>query len=234
MADSLQRKRTLWDWLHLLLPSTVLLLGIIWLSIQQDLLYQQTNQQQRNTALQVAQAQQQNTILMSYQASITDMMLHNNLRDAKELSTEHLVAQVKTAETLYQLGPDGKGALMRFLYETKLINNDTPIISLRELDVHGANMRNLDLRDTYIFGADMHGADARGINLSYANLDYVNFSTANLIGADLHGSDMKNINLSGADLSGANLKDVTNLSQEQLAKVKSLVGTIMPDGSTHH
>ncbi|MBO0781535.1 MAG: pentapeptide repeat-containing protein [Ktedonobacteraceae bacterium] len=235
MADAPQRSnRTFWDWLHLLLPSVILLLGITWLSVQQGLLAQQTNDQQRATALQIAHAQQQASILMAYQESITDMLLHNDLLHARQTSIERLVAQIKTAEVLRQLDGDGKGALLRFLYETKLINNDTPIISLRELDAHGANLRNVDLRDTNLFGIDLHSADVRGANLSFAAMSYVNLTGANLAGSDLHGSDMRNANLSGANLSGANLKDVTNLTQEQLAKVKTLSGAIMLDGSIHH
>ncbi|MBE3558714.1 MAG: pentapeptide repeat-containing protein [Ktedonobacteraceae bacterium] len=210
--------RTGFDWLRLLLPSLILIAGFTWLSIEQYQLNLQANRQQHDTALQVAADQQQQAILSNYEARITDMMLHDGLRESKSPSTQQLVARTETGSTLRQLNSNGKGALLRFLYETKLISNDTPIINLRELDAHNANLHNLDLRDTNLSGLDLHGADARGSNLSYAELQYANLSNADLSGADLHGCDLRQANLAGANLSGANLKDVTNLTQQQLAQ----------------
>jgi uncharacterized protein YjbI with pentapeptide repeats len=160
-------------------------------------------------------------------------MLHDGLRTSQPSSTVALVAEVDTATALRQLAPAGKGNLLRFLYETALINNDTHVIGLSELDAHNANLVNIDLRDTYLFGLDLHGSDMRGVNLSYATLNYVSLANTNLAGADLHGSDMRDTDLTGANLSGANLKDVTELTSAQLAKAKSLTGTTMPDGSLH-
>jgi uncharacterized protein YjbI with pentapeptide repeats len=62
-------------------------------------------------------------------------------------------------------------------------------------------------------------------NLSGANLSGADLSGANLRGADLRGADLSKANLSKADLTDAIVND------EQLSKAKSLVGTIMPDGS---
>jgi uncharacterized protein YjbI with pentapeptide repeats len=225
--------RSLWDWLQLLLVPIILIAGIGWLSIQQSQSNLQLSRQQHDTNLQVADAQQQTSILSTYQSSISDLMLHDGLRTSKPSSTVQLVANVETATALRQLEPTDKGNLLRFLYETALINNDTHVIDLSELDAHNANLNNIDLRDTYLFGLDMHGSDMRGVNLSYATLNYVNMANSNLAGADLHGSDMRDSNLTGANLSGANLKDVTELTNAQLAKAKSLTGATMPDGTLH-
>jgi uncharacterized protein YjbI with pentapeptide repeats len=225
--------RTLWDWLHLLLVPVILIAGFGWLSIQQAQSNLQLSRQQHDTTLQIADAQQQATTLSNYEASISDMMLHDGLRTSQPHSTVALVAEVDTATTLRQLEPAGKGSLLRFLYETALINNDTHVIGLSELDAHNANLVNIDLRDTYLFGLDMHGSDMRGVNLSFATLNYVSLANSNLAGADLQGSDMRDTDLTGANLSGANLKDVTELTSAQLAKAKSLTGATMPDGTLH-
>jgi uncharacterized protein YjbI with pentapeptide repeats len=225
--------RTLWDWLHLLLVPVILIAGFGWLSIQQAQSNLQLSRQQHDTTLQIADAQQQATILSNYEASISDMMLHDGLRTSQPHSTVALVAEVDTATTLRQLEPAGKGSLLRFLYETALINNDTHVIGLSELDAHNANLVNIDLRDTYLFGLDMHGSDMRGVNLSFATLNYVSLANSNLAGAYLQGSDMRDTDLTGANLSGANLKDVTELTSAQLAKAKSLTGATMPDGTLH-
>lgn len=227
------RSRTQWDWLQLLLVPIILIAGIGWLSFQQAQSNLQLSRQQHNTALQIADTQQQGTILSSYESNIAEMMLHDGLRTSQPNSTVALVAEVNTATTLRQLEPAGKGNLLRFLYETALINNDTHVIGLSQLDAHNANLVNIDLRDTYLFGLDLHGSDMRGINLSYATLNYASLANTNLAGADLHGSDMRNTDLTGANLNGADLKDVTELTNAQLAKAKSLTGATMPDGSLH-
>jgi uncharacterized protein YjbI with pentapeptide repeats len=225
--------RTVWDWLQLLLVPVILIAGFGWLSFQQSQSNLQLSRQQHDTTLQLTDAQQQATILSTYESNISEMMLHDGLRTSQPSSTVALVAEVDTATTLRQLEPAGKGNLLRFLYETALINNDTHVIGLSQLDAHNANLVNVDLRDTYLFGLDLHGSNMRGVNLSYATLNYANLANTNLAGADLHGSDMRNIDLTGANLSGANLKDVTELTSAQLAKVKSLTGATMPDGTLH-
>jgi uncharacterized protein YjbI with pentapeptide repeats len=227
------RTRTLWDWLQLLLMPVILIAGFGWLSFQQSQLNLQLSRQEHDTTLQIADAQQQATILSNYEASISDMMLHDGLRTSQPNSTVALVAEVDTATALRQLEPAGKGNLLRFLYETALINNDTHVIELSELDAHNANLVNIDIRDTYLFGLDMHGSDMRGSNLSFATLNYTSLANSNLAGANLQGCDMRDTNLTGANLSGANLKDVTELTSAQLAKARSLTGATMPDGSLH-
>jgi uncharacterized protein YjbI with pentapeptide repeats len=93
-------------------------------------------------------------------------------------------------------------------------------------------------------GVDLSGVNLSGTHLQGVDLRYVNLTQANLSGAlikckslqnkphctNLSGVNLSGANLSGADLSGANLKGAT-VTQEQLAKAKSLQGTIMPDGS---
>jgi Pentapeptide repeats (8 copies) len=71
-------------------------------------------------------------------------------------------------------------------------------------------------------GANLSGADLSGANLSGADLD----------GADLDGADLFGTDLFGTDLSGANVQGAT-VTNEQLAKAKSLHDTTMPDGSKH-
>jgi uncharacterized protein YjbI with pentapeptide repeats len=100
-------------------------------------------------------------------------------------------------------------------------------------------------------GADLSGANLNGTHLQGVDLTKVNLTQANLSGAlirckslqvdsthrrsyctNLSGVNLSGADLSGADLSGANLKGAT-VTKKQLAKAKSLHGTIMPDGSIH-
>ena len=56
-------------------------------------------------------------------------------------------------------------------------------------------------------------------------------------GAGLNDADLSNANLSGADLSNANLSGANlkgaNVTEEQLAKCKSLEGATMPNGQKY-
>lgn len=93
--------------------------------------------------------------------------------------------------------------------------------NLSEADLSGANLSRSDLRSAELSGADLSGAnlsradlrrtdisgvDLRSANLSGADLRGANLSRANLSRADLSGANLRSANLSGADLSGANLR----------------------------
>jgi len=67
-----------------------------------------------------------------------------------------------------------------------------------------------DLRRLFLKNCDMRqialpGADMRGCNLSLSNLSGANLSGANLAGSDLEGADFTDADLTGADLSGTAL-----------------------------
>jgi uncharacterized protein YjbI with pentapeptide repeats len=227
---------TLWSWLQFPVLAMLLGAGIIWLNIQQSHLALQLSQQQHTTALQIAHDQQQEALLMNYMDTISDLLVHEKLLTARPANPPDLVvvvAETRTQEVLKQLDPDRKATLMRFLFATKLINNDHRIISMLDADVHNAHLRATDLRDTFLVGANLSGADLRGANLSYATLSYVNLSGANLAGADLHGSDLHNVDLARADLTGANLKDAFDLGDTLFTQARSLSGATMPDGTVH-
>src|SRR6266566_3720078 len=205
------RIKILWSWLQFPVLAMLLIAGIIWLNIQQSQLSLQLSQQQRATALQNAHDQQQEALLMNYMDTITNLIVHDKLLTARVANPPDavvVVAGARTREVLKKLDPDRKATLMRFLYETKLINNDHRIISMFGADLQHAHLRAIDLRDTYLAGA-------------------------NLAGADLHGSDMHNVDLTGADLTRANLKDAFDLGDTLFAKAKSLSGATMLDGTVH-
>lgn len=222
-------------WERLLLPviSIALVASIIWLGIQQNQNSVALSKQQREIALSTAADQQRETALLNYRDKIADLMVNAKLLQAHPTDASTLVANAYTSATLRKLDPDRKAELMRFLYQTKLISNDTRIISMTQDDVHGAHMANIDIRDTYLIGINLSGADLHGAILSDTILTFANLSGANLAKADFHASDMHNVNLTGANLAGANLRDALGLNETELAHVQSLVGAIMPDGSVH-
>ena len=78
------------------------------------------------------------------------------------------------------------------------LNEDS--ISLRGLDVPGADMEQIKLPE-----ADLRGADLKRTNLKRANLNAANLSEANLKGSDLSETNLKKANLLGANLEEAKL-----------------------------
>jgi len=70
--------------------------------------------------------------------------------------------------------------------------------NLRKVDLSGANLSKANLREANLRGANLFGADLRDADLYRANL-----SGAYLYGANLYGANLSVANLRGADLSGA-------------------------------
>jgi uncharacterized protein YjbI with pentapeptide repeats len=122
---------------------------------------------------------------------------------------------------------------MHLLYQTTLISNDVHVVRTTEMDLQGAHLSNIGLRDIYLVGANMGGADLHNANLSDATLIFADLHNANLAGTNLQATDLHNVNLAGANLAGANLKDAIGLTINQLSQVKTLAGATMPDGSVH-
>ncbi len=224
-----QQAASLWKWLQFPLLVFILVAGCIWLNVQQRQNYLALSRQQQE----IAADQQRAGLLTGYINSISDLLLYDDLLHAKPSDVKKLVADSRTKETLRALDPSRKASLMRFLYQTRLISNDVHVIDMAQVDLRGASMSGIDIRDTYLVGATMSGADLRNANLTFTTLVFTNLSGANLAGANLQASDMHNTNLSGANLAGANLKDAIGITNAQLAKAKSLAGATMPDGSKH-
>ncbi len=222
-----------WSWLQFFLLALILIGGLLALNIQQSLGINALGRQQHETAVQLAADQRHESQLASYIDSISNMLLHDNLLDSKAGDPTRLIANARTQEVLLALDPDRNATILRYLYTTKLINNDRRVIDMAQTDLRGAHLSAIDLRDTYLLGANMSGADLRKANLTFTMLIFTNLSGADLRGADLQASDLHNVNLNGANLAGANLKDAVGLSSQQLTQIKSLAGAIMPDGSKH-
>jgi uncharacterized protein YjbI with pentapeptide repeats len=109
------------------------------------------------------------------------------------------------------------------LRNTTLIETNLSSADLGRADLSNADLSNAHLKSVLLYKANLNGA----------NLSYTDLSAANLTGADLNSASLGGADLSQADLSQADLRGVQDLTQEQLAKAKSLIGATMPDGSKH-
>ncbi|HLO88147.1 MAG TPA: pentapeptide repeat-containing protein [Nostocaceae cyanobacterium] len=83
------------------------------------------------------------------------------------------------------------------------LNEDN--VSLRGLDVPGAELININLPRANLSAANLQGADLSNANLSHANLDNAKLSQAQLSAANLSHANLGFANLTQANLSSVNL-----------------------------
>lgn len=213
-------EKTLWDWLQLLIVPLVLAIGGFWLGQRQK-----TTEQRSTTDNQRAAA------LQAYINEMSELLLHEKLRESAEDDEVRTIARVRTLTVLRGLDSNRKASVIQFLHESGLIDKDKHIINLSGADLSGVNLFSANLREANFSGAnlneaalnvaDLSGANFSGANLSWANLFRANFSGANLNEADLLGADLRKANLNEADLRKArlyeaNLRDA-NLSGADLS-----------------
>jgi uncharacterized protein YjbI with pentapeptide repeats len=231
-------KRTLWDWLQLLIIPAVLAGGTIWFNRRQ----QQRDQQS-------AEQRAQDEALQAYLDHMSQLLADKErpLSSAQPDDNLSTMARARTLTALTRLDGDRKRSVLQFLFESGLIykyhsslnesglvESQHPIVSLSQADLSGAELSGVTLIGAYLGEADLSGADLSwasllqavlgGANLSKANLSEAwldnavlpgaNLSRANLSGAGLAeailgGGNLTHANLSGANLSGANLSGVS-------------------------
>ena len=206
--ETIVREKKLWDWLELLIIPAVLASGAALL----------TNARTRADR-EAAEDKQREDRLQTYHVRMTELLLRENdegLRESKPEDVIRDIARTLTLSTLRTLDGTRKGALLRFLHESQLIDvrregeeTENPIVNLED-----ANLAEADLRFTRLEGADLSLAYLRDADLTGANLQDANLTSAYLIGATLMGADLGGADLSLAYLRGANLQ-----------------GSIMPDGT---
>src|SRR5229473_2658239 len=114
-----QPGKVLWDWLNLLgvlaIPAVVGL-GAAWYTAQQGKVSERENtDNQRETALQ------------QYIDKMSELLLHEKLRDSAEEDEVRKIARVRTLTILARLDADRKASVIQFLYESGLIDKDTCI-----------------------------------------------------------------------------------------------------------
>jgi uncharacterized protein YjbI with pentapeptide repeats len=225
--------KTLWDWLQLLgvlAVPVVVGFGAVWFTTQQGKVADAENKDnQRETALQ------------AYIDKMSELLLHEKLRDSAEDDEVRKIARVRTLTILPGLDGNRKGSVIKFLYESGLIDKDKCIITLLGADLSDANLPRANLNHTNLAGttltrANLSGAKFENANLMFANLSgadlssaylgITNLLSANLTRANLSRAGLQLANLLGADLSGA-------IVTEQQLKEAGLEGATMPDGSIH-
>ncbi|MGP0070026.1 MAG: pentapeptide repeat-containing protein [Isosphaeraceae bacterium] len=221
-----QRYKTLWDWLGLLVIPAVLVVGGYWLTLRQESLTREIEDRRHDRFCQEA--------LQTYIDSIVELIFEKDLLDSSKDSAVRKVARVRTLTVLRVLDGARKGALLKFLHESKLISKDLAIIELmgadlREADLYDADLREADLREARLGKASLQkaclgGADLRGASLVEARLAWADLHAADLREAELFDANLNWADLQRADLHEANLVRAevryANLSGANLGQAK--------------
>src|SRR5260370_13869 len=189
-----------WDWLQLLVIPFVLAVGSYLFIYTASRNGQKAIQLRNQTERDIALDNQHETALQDYIDKLSELLLHEKLREATPEDEVRKIAHVRTLTVLPRLDKERKRSVLQFLHESGLIDKGSRIIDLRGADLSGANLGKANLS-----GANLSGFNLGGANLGGANLGGANLSRADLHGADLHGADLFGADLHGADLSGADL-----------------------------
>lgn len=182
--------------------------------------------QRNQTEREIAQDNQRETALQEYIDKISELLLRENLRKSQVKDEVQIIARVRTLTTLSRLDNVRKGILLKFLYESNLINGDedSAFINLRDADfcevvlsgqhlvginLAGAKLTKAVLRGTNLIGANLRGADLQGADLKHSYLSNANFGPLAITTTKVNGIPLVHMqcaNLAEANLEGADLE----------------------------
>jgi uncharacterized protein YjbI with pentapeptide repeats len=256
------RGMTVRDWLSIvgaLLIPVVIAAGTWGITWQQGKIEDKRAQAERDLAEQRAQDE----ALQDYLDQMSSLLLREGrpLREANGGYEERTLARARTLTVLEGMDPSGKRAVIQFLSEAFLIQDEgagMPVVSLEEADLSGAdlhfidlrgailwdtnlrdaNLRDAELSDAELNDADLHGANLRSVTVTINTLLYgvdlgeANLSRTLLTKASLQGSDLDEANLSRSYLMEANLND-TSLSNADLSGT-NLSDALLMDAKLFH
>jgi hypothetical protein len=177
---------------------------------------------QRRQDREIAQERNEEAELQTYFDRMSELMLTHALRTpstALHNSTASTIARARTLAVLRSIkSPVRKGSIVRFLYESELINKGDTAINLS-----GADLRKADLDRANLRWANLHKANLSEANLFEAILTDADLSSATMHKTTLCHADLQRTNLIftyliGADLRRAILSEKTNLGGTILDK----------------
>ncbi|HET6659539.1 MAG TPA: pentapeptide repeat-containing protein [Rubrobacter sp.] len=212
-------KKTLWDWLQLLIVPIVLSLITVAFTWQQNARQQEAEGRRAEVERQIEEHRADDAALQAYLDQIGTLLIQRDLRhstednateDSKEART---LARARTLTVLSRIDPTRKTEVMQFLIEAELVqrvHSRFPVISLSGADLNHTDMRAANLKGAYLdetdlYRADLYNADLYNAALSEADLRHADLRLTYLLTAYLNHADLRHANLSAANLRSANL-----------------------------
>jgi uncharacterized protein YjbI with pentapeptide repeats len=224
--QEIQPRKTLWDWLDLLIVP-VALAGIgLWFTVQQDVRQHQIEDRRAKAERAIQEQNAQDAELQAYLDQMSSLLLKGNLLTSQEGGAVRTLARARTLTVLATLDPSRKTQVLQFLVEANLVqagregedpDGRDPIILLGEVthsitpgekggaDLVGVDLSNADLFGAFLISVDLSNAYLVGAVLNHANLTNADLSNAVLDHADLSNAVLDYANLSKARLYRANL-----------------------------
>lgn len=199
-------KKTLWDWLQLLIVPLALAIIAVFFNIASTRAEQKIATQRYEDDKRLALDKQREDLLQTYLDNISALLLEKELCSSKPKDEIVKVARVRTLTTLIQLDARRAEYVFSFLHEVGLMSNQ-PGMSI--INLSHANLSKIDLSQASLIEADFSEADLTQANLSEADLSRANLSKANLHDVRFIGSDLTQANLRGANLIQANLSQAS-------------------------
>src|SRR6266700_1252041 len=168
-----QPGKALWDWLQLAIIPAAIAFGVLWFSrLQQQRdqqLADQRTQVEREAAEKRAEAEreaaekqaqterdvaldnQREAALQDYIDSMSELLLEKHLREIisqiSQYENVRQIARVRTLTVLPRLDGRRKAIVLKFLYESGLIDKDKTIIYLSGADLSDADLAGTDLTE---------------------------------------------------------------------------------------
>ena len=217
VRNGFQLEKTLWDWMQLLFIPTVLAISGFLFTLTVNNNERKAADQRNKVEREIAQDNQHEATLQEYIDKMSELLLHEKLRESKTGDEVRQIARVRTLTTLSRLDKMRKAKVLQFLYESNLILKNDRIVDLEHADFSHTDLSEAYLHNANLSHANLRQAELKGINLNRADLSYADLRGANLSQAHLEGTNLENADLSEVNLSNAHLRDKeTNLSNSTL------------------
>src|SRR5258708_11557189 len=127
-------RKTLWDWLQLLIiPLALAIIAILF------------NRSERKNEQRIASDNQQKAALQEYIKELSELLLERNLRKSDKDAEVRTIARVQTLTVLPRLDSKRKRNLLLFLYDAGLINRRGQIINVSDADLSEADLSEVRL-----------------------------------------------------------------------------------------
>lgn len=200
------RAKTLWDWLEMLIVPVALAIGLYWLNRSQKETELKMAEKARAVEREIAYNRQLQATLEAYYDRMTELLLNHELRESVPNSEVRSIARARTIAVVRSLDGERNRQLFTFLKESKLLEQESPVIDLTRANLSKVDLRGADLSGVNLIGVDLIGANLEGANLVEANLSEAMLVRASLIDIDLSKAQLVKAILSGANLNKANLR----------------------------
>jgi uncharacterized protein YjbI with pentapeptide repeats len=206
------QRKTVWDWLELLIVPLMLALITVAFTWQQNNHQNDLEAQRTEAEQELAKQRAQDEALQAYLGQMGTLMLGKDLRNSKEDSEVRTLARARTLTVLRRLDTRRRNEVVQFLLEAQLVQRVGQSAPAIELD--RANLRGVDLSIAVLSGVDLSGIDLSDADLSNADLGSVDLSAAYLSGVDLSNADLNSTDLSDTFMSEADLSNAKVLGAD--------------------